>query len=221
MVQTRSKKTNVSECVEVVASDVVTYDCNLLIRIHKDAVIEIGKNAHKIPSINNDFNVHLKLLSEGDLNENSPIDFETHDQAPTKSCEIQAYEPAARLTPANVDVAWMQCKHIRDYNNQQINENDVVLAKIRGHSAWPAIVLKLLPKKRAKVEFFGAEPHEKFGILSLNEIVLFKNSIGVLLIQLRKKIHKYIRAVREAEGACGIPHSSSVLNMYDKPLSEN
>lgn len=57
-----------------------TYECNVIIRIHKDAIIEFGKNSHVVPLSNNDFNIRLNLIhDENDLNEDSTVDDTPHD----------------------------------------------------------------------------------------------------------------------------------------------
>lgn len=220
MVQTRSKMAIRSESVDMVEKDEITYDCNVLFRIHKDAVLEIGGKAHKIPpKKKNDFNVRLRLVSGASIPNEDPPNVKLRHQDSPQSNGIQVYEPAARMAPSSVDVAWDRCKFRRNNEKRLYKLNDVVLAKLRGYAAWPAIILKLLPKKRAKVEFFGADPHEKIGYLNLNEIVLYKDCIDVLLIQLKKKIPKYKKAIREAESVCGISDSCSVLNMHNKALT--
>lgn len=212
MVNTRSMNTNNSKIVGMTDGDPV-FDCNVVIRIHRDAIMEIDGKTHVIPSVNNDFNVQLRLVSdEYEMSDHLVVDDNVRDQESSKSCNIQVYKPATKMILKNVDKAWIRCKNIHKKSKQNIKKRDVVMAKLRGHPAWPAIILKLLPENRAKVEFFGAEPHEKFGFVNLSEVILFKDSLDILLLQLKKKIRKYEKAIKEAERVCGILDSNSVLN---------
>lgn len=206
MVNTRSTKKNVSKSVNV--SDTVhTYDCNVVIRIHEDALMEIDGKAHIIPIKNNDLNIKLHLVSE--QNDSNLIESAVDS---SKSSKIQVYKPATAMALKSVGSAWIQCKRSHKNNKQNVKVRDLVVAKLKGHSVWPSIILEMLPNKKAKVEFLGAEQHERFGFVNISEITLFKDSIDVILIQLKKKLPKFKKAVKEAEIYCGISEKYSAFN---------
>lgn len=164
-----------------------TYDCNVVIRIRKEALIEIDRKSHAIPLVNNDMNIRLRLTSaRNDLDLAEPTADRTcytrsRTHTRTRTCRsnskdsptsmaVQFYKPASAKTIKTVDTAWLQCKK----NKQSVKVRDLVMAKLTGHPAWPAIILEFLPNNKAKVEFLGVESHERYGFVSLIQIVLFK-----------------------------------------------
>lgn len=108
------------------------------------------------------------------------------------------------------DDAWRKCKKKHKQNGHQISINDIVMAKLRGYSAWPAIVVDFVNKKRAKVEFFGVDQNEKFGFVNLTEITRFNDSAEVILLLLKRNIPKFKKSVLETELFCEIPSSLSL-----------
>lgn len=44
-------------------------------------------------------------------------------------------------------IAWRVCKREHKQNGHEIAVNDVVMAKVRTYSPWPAIVLEFVNKK--------------------------------------------------------------------------
>lgn len=119
----------------------------------------------------------------------------------------------ANLNVNSVESAWKACKSEHKRNKETVEQNDVVLAKVRGHQPWPAIILDLYKKNNCRVEFFGAKDYEKYGLVSFNEITFFKNSSQVIKLVLQKKIPKYVKAVLEAEFLCKIPSHASLTNI--------
>lgn len=192
MVHTRSRK-------EISKGD-NEVECKIIISIHKDATIEFNEKKHRIKQSKDNFNVRLRWVSEHDSCSSSSND------------DRQIYQPAKATDVKTVQRAWLNCKSSHKKDKQKIRASDVVLAKVRGHSAWPAIIVEVISSSRVKVQFFGADAHEKFGFVGLNEITLFKNSIDVLLLLLKKNIKKFRKAVKEAELVCGIPEECSLLN---------
>lgn len=190
------------------------YKCNVVIRIHKEALMEFDKKSHSIPIVDNSLNIHLQLVSEkndSNSNKSSVEDARTSNgNDSSTSRTVQFYKPASAMTLKTVDSAWKRCKK----SKQNIKARDLVMAKLSGHPAWPAIVIEILPKKKAKVKFLGVEPHERYGFVFLSEIVLFKDSIDILLIQLKKKINRYKKAVLQAEVYGRIPQKYSLFNNF-------
>lgn len=216
MVYTRSAKKNVLDTVSKSTNKGEidhTYDCTIVISIHKDAIIKFGESTHVIKQKKNDFNVRLHLISDKkDSNEVSAVDDTPHDNVSSRSNQVQVYQPTSAMSLKSVNSAWVRCKNDRKKNKQKLVQHDVVLAKLRGHPAWPAIILDIPSQSTVKVQFFGAETHEKFGFVNINEITLFKNSMDVLLLLLQKKIKKFTKAVKEAELVCGISGENSLFN---------
>lgn len=210
-------KENVSKGVDM--SDIIeSFECNVMIRIHEDTTMQIGKETHNISLNNNDLNIRLRLIpDENSSNEESTIVDDTADDKDS-SKSLQFYRSASSMAPKNVSSGWLQCKNIQKKKKRNVWVNDVVMAKLRGHSAWPAIVLEILPKNKAKVEFFGANLNEKFGFVNISEVTLFKGSTDVLLLILKKNIKKFSKAVKEAEMVCGVSEEHSLLKHAVKAL---
>lgn len=113
--------------------------------------------------------------------------------------------------PKLVEKAWQQCKANRE--NYSVRINDFVMAKLRGHLAWPAKIIEILnEKKQVKVQFYGVASHEMFGFIYITEIVPFKDAADVISLTLEKNNAKFMKGVKEAEIHCGIPLSASLLN---------
>lgn len=193
MVRTRAMKEKVlTNAPKSVATSEIdnTYECTVVIRIHKDALIKIDGHSQAIPLINNDLNIGLHVISEeNDSKEESTVDDSPNDKDSSSSDNMQVYQPAPTTTLKTVNSAWLRCKNSHKNKKQKLSVKDVVLAKLRGHSAWPAIIIEMPSKNMAKVQFFGAQVHEKFGFVIINEITLFKDSIVVILMLLKKNLN--------------------------------
>lgn len=196
---------------------------NIFVQIH-DGVMHI--NGTVIPSKENVFDVHLKLCSDGlataatahgnlandrilrsNLKANiNDMDCLT-DQTKTPITTVSKFsKPLDKM----INNSWRKCKSENTARDQKISINEIVMAKVSGFSAWPAIVLDFINKRRARVEFFGADSHEKIGLVDLNEITPFKYSTDVILPLLKRDARNFKKAVREAEIAAGIPNSKSM-----------
>lgn len=103
----------------------------------------------------------------------------------------------------NLNGAWQKCK--RDQRDKYLfNIDDVVMAKLRGHPAWPATVKEIINKNKVKVEFFGAHENEKYGFINITEIIPFVETHDVIVMTLKKNNFQFNKAVREAEFGCGV-----------------
>lgn len=162
------------------------------------------------------FNIEIKISEIG-------ISVVKERLAPSKSNECITNKTfatnrktaIANLNLNSIPAAWQACKRDHVKNKYVINLNDICMAKIRGHQPWPSVVLELMDKKKmCKVEFFGSESYEKFGLVSLNDVTLFKNSAVVARLVLKRNIKKYRKAIQEAELLCCIPPHASILNEY-------
>lgn len=86
--------------------------------------------------------------------------------------------------------------------------NAVVLAKMKGFSPWPSKLVSLT-KTKASVYFFGTNNH---GEVSIEDILLFRNSAVIIKSLLGMNLKHYRKAVREAEICQGVPLEYSLLN---------
>lgn len=90
-----------------------------------------------------------------------------------------------------------------------IEMGQVVLCKMRGHSAWPAKVIGFV-NDRVTVEFYGDHTYIDS---SRANIYSFEGSSDLLLANLRtKKTELYRKSVREAEIALSVPLEYSIVN---------
>lgn len=93
---------------------------------------------------------------------------------------------------------------------QNVNVNDIVLFKMRGFFAWPALVIGI-NNKVVEVEFFGDHTTQKSS--KKENILSFKDSLDLILFNLRqRKCQLYRKAIREAEVLLDVPEMSSILN---------
>lgn len=132
----------------------------------------------------------------------------------SKSC-LTVVKTQPKSTSKMIDDAWRQCKsnNVRDGNT--IRLKDIVIAKLKGHAPWPAVVNEFVNKSRVLVEFFGADKSQKFGLVGVDEITPFMHSsnvIRVILLTLKRDILMFTKDIREAELICGVPSHASITN---------
>lgn len=165
-----------------------------------DNVLKINNCEIKPTDFN--FNLKLKVTQTGiSVVQSKP---HVHSQAVSKLNE----KPISKL----VDDAWRMSKSNHKENKFEIQTNDIVMAKLKGHPVWPAIVVEFVSKNKTKVEFFGADIHEKFGFVTTSEMTLFKNSAHLVLLSSKRNIAKLTKGIREAEISCGIPAVGSIIS---------
>lgn len=199
---------------------------NISVKI-KNHVMDIGTT--KIKSTDNTFNIQIKINSEEVLIYAPKIEMPASNRvlrpktttvstSPSrnlktsrKSCLIVA-KPTSKSIAKLVDEAWRQCKHENAHYKQNIHLNDIVMAKLRGHPAWPAIIVEINNKARIKVRFFGAQQTEMFGFVNIGELTPFSNSINVIRLTLMRNIPQFQKGVREVERVYGIPISDSIAD---------
>lgn len=112
-----------------------------------------------------------------------------------------------------IDKAWRLCKK---QEGSKICINDIVMAKLRGYTAWPAIVIEFMNKSTVKVQFFGVSESEKIGFITFKEITQFSNSEQVILAILERKCPKFKKAIQEAEFVSGTPSYASITRVHSK-----
>lgn len=130
---------------------------------------------------------------------------------PTRNLAVTKAQSNGKIVDASLNGAWRKCKN-DNKENYFVQVNDIVMAKVRGHLAWPAIVKDIVNKNNAKVEFFGAKHYEKYGFVNIKEITPFANSIDVIRLTLKKNNPKFNKAISETEIACGVPFALSIKN---------
>lgn len=165
------------------------------------------------------FNVQMKL-QEGGITiakSQSPIPSscsktskkmtQKHKQTSCLTIAVPQPKPIVKL----IDEAWRKCKLDRQ---GKFEMNDLVMAKLKGHPAWPAKIVEFVNKTKVKVIFLGANQNEKFGFVSITEIVHFGESGNVIRLTLKRDfIHsgKFKKGIQEAEVLSGIPPNASIL----------
>lgn len=209
----------------------ITHDLD--IQIHR-GVLTIHNN--HFMHTNNSFIVHLKV-SDNEITVSEDMLHNVEDK--NKSAENpkrHLRSKANSVGPVNVDLiskrkicsvdvkskpktiyqmtgdAWSLCKIKHKQNASEIVVRDVVMAKLRGYMAWPAIIVGFIGKNRVKVEFFGADQSEKIGFVNIKECTKFCESSELVLISLKRNNPKFEKAVREAELLCGVPSFMSITD---------
>lgn len=112
-----------------------------------------------------------------------------------------------------VDQAWRKCKTDSRFHKYVVHVDDIVMAKLKGHTPWPAIVIEIMSKARAKVQFFGVQETEKFGFVNIAEIAPFTSSIDVIQLNSKRNISQFNKAVQEALLVCDVPSFNSMLSI--------
>lgn len=91
---------------------------------------------------------------------------------------------------------------------EHVDEGDIVLCKMRGFSAWPAMIRKV-EQNSVFVEFFGDHTTQK---TMLKNLYLFHESHSEIISNLKRlKNPMYSKAIREAERALQIPDELSIF----------
>lgn len=204
----------VAEECEIVSESIT---CNLNMRIHRNVMMFNNRQQF---SKNNQFYVELR----SSVNELFVVG--EFDPCTTRNLrpkpELKSMKPKKPLTSMTkyskplatlINTAWKKCKSKQIESSHKISIDDIVMAKVSGYSAWPAIILEFVNKNRAKVEFFGTEPHEKFGLVDVKEITLFENSADVIIPLLKRNARNFKKATKEAEISCGVPELHSLCKI--------
>lgn len=188
--------------------NVVTH--TIAAKIHRD---KIQINGTTIASSNRTFNIDIKIangtlsveksqvipvqiVSTRTLRTRKPIGNSLSKKMKPNRNSNMIVAQQTKPTSHMIDKAWRKCKI--ESAQAIIRPNDVVMAKLKGYSAWPAVVLKLQNKK-AKVEFFGAHVNEKLGLVNLSEVTPIVNAAETIgLLSMRNNV-QFDRAIHEAK----------------------
>lgn len=165
-----------------------------------------------IKNSNNTFTIQLKVTSSGVTVLKSPSKLISHRVAISKNPSKLVVSKPINLSH-NIDILWQQSKNMLDKN--KLSVNDLIMTKIRGFLPWPSKVLEITKKKSfdvIKVEFYGAEPFERFGFVKSNEVAYFKDCINLIKVILQRNPLKFMKGVKEVEVVLGLPESLSILN---------
>lgn len=156
------------------------------------------------------FDVKIKIRKD------AIIITQSESRAPSslpKNCAEKSNLTVAVLQPKPItkliDEAWRQSKLNR---RGEFHVNDIVLAKLKGHAAWPAKIMEFSTKNKTKVFFFGANANENIGFVNTTEIVHFVDSINVARLTLKRDFvqrRKFEKGIREVEIILAIPSCAS------------
>lgn len=114
-----------------------------------------------------------------------------------------------------IDIEWRSTKYA---NRDEIQLNQIVLAKMRGYSPWPGSVQGFTKnKKRAHLYFFGTN---NTGSVDVAEIVHFEKSIEVVRLLLLRPLNGFLKAVLEAERILGIDERLSITQYLNQSSIE-
>lgn len=186
---------------------------NLNVRI-RDNILEI-ENQGSIIGTKETFNMQIKISSTEATVSNSVMPRNLRNKT---SRNLVCAEPKPKKASTelivrrdnhSINSEWNKCK-----GKDIVDSDDFIMAKVKGYVPWPGKAIEIIKKNtvtQVKVEFFGAEPHEMYGIVNMKEICLFKNAGIVIRLISKNNCPKFKKAVREAEIVCGIPQSQSLL----------
>lgn len=106
---------------------------------------------------------------------------------------------------------WVQTKREKKLSKVILEENDIVMAKMKGYSPWPGKIISFTKtRKSAQVYFYGS--HNK-GSVEEAEIALFEDSHKVIRLQLlRPLLIDFCKGIREVEIEMQIPAELSIMN---------
>lgn len=126
----------------------------------------------------------------------------------TRSKEKKSNGNIQQIAPA-VESTKRLVKRVDFVKVKTFKENDIILAKQKYSSPWPARILNIQEDK-VTVFFFG---DKRTGTVSSFELYDFIKSIDALKSFLAlKKPRGYITGIREVEALLKIPHTHSVFN---------
>lgn len=160
-----------------------------------------------ITSKNLVFDIQMKLREDGIAVSPSSV---TQNSSQKSNLTVAVVQP--KPITVLINEAWRTCKLDR---RGQFQLNDMVMAKLKGHVAWPSRIIAFVNKHKAKVDFFGANQNEKFGFVSITEMVHYDESNDVIRLTLKRDFahkEKFKKGIREVELMLGMSSHKSILN---------
>lgn len=94
----------------------------------------------------------------------------------------------------------------------QLKIGDMILAKMRGYSPWPARVSEFTASKKNIVCFFFGT--QNTGSVGVNNVIPFANASEIVRLICLKNVNGFTKGVREIEIECGVPDALSCLNEF-------
>lgn len=143
----------------------------------------------------------------------SDLVLEHYKDVPKISTVATLAKPTSKLVGKtlnkHINDAWKSCKKNFLDSKQSVKANDIVMAKMKTYSAWPAQVLTFATnKKRASVHFFGTN---NSGSVDAIEIIPFEQCHDVIKLLLLRKMGSFHKGVFEIETILGVPPEMSLL----------
>lgn len=173
-----------------------------------DNTLETGGTKQKCN--NATFNISIrKRLSE--------LVLEHCEVTPKTSIKAAITRPATKLITktlnSHINDAWRSCKKKFLDTKQSIQVNDIVMAKMKTYSAWPARLLAFTQNnKRASVHFFGTN---NTGHVDVIEIVPFHHCHDVITLLLLRKLGDFHKGITEIETILKVPDDLSLLKQVE------
>lgn len=108
-----------------------------------------------------------------------------------------------------INDSWKKMKMDFTATNTTICVGDLVMAKMKSYSAWPACIESFAKnRKRTNVHFFGSNNK---GAVDVSEIVPFSQCHDVIRLLLLRKVTDFHKAIHEIEAVLNIPFERSLL----------
>lgn len=120
----------------------------------------------------------------------------------------QPYVTKPKTLTQLINTAWRKCKIAN--KGMELVPGQIVLAKMKGYSPWPAVIREFNKnKKRIQLYFFGTNNNGHAGVV---EVVLFELCTDVVRLLLLRPLASFTKGVREAENILGIDEEDSITN---------
>lgn len=110
-----------------------------------------------------------------------------------------------------INAAWALEKKQKKDNSIVLTQNQLVLAKMKSYSPWPAKILSFTKsRKSSHVYFYGTH---NTGRVNEAELVNFEDAHDVIrLLLLRPNLNGFLKGILEVEYEMGVPKELSITN---------
>lgn len=163
-----------------------------------------------LPSV---FNIGVRI-NHGNLLINEQ-NFHATDKTSASICPVKRH-PVQHIKKTLIELvkeSWAVT--LRENKNAKLilKENDIIMAKMKGYSAWPGKIISFTKnKKRALIYFYGT--HDK-GSVDVNEMALFEHSHKVIRLQLLRILDGFKKGILEVESEIKVPRELSITNKVE------
>lgn len=144
------------------------------------------------------------IIPKKDINSNTIVEYGFRERA-VKSI-AKTNEIKKTNTSLSITTLFNLCKKQTTTN---AIESQIVLAKMKSYSPWPAKIMSV-DKKKAKVFFFGTNNH---GTVNLSDCVPAEYCGAVISRLVCSNQAHYLKAVREMEIIVGLANSNALLDI--------